>query len=299
MERTNRERFSQKHPFLFGSLLIITAVALILGAMAVSRLMGKKIKPLAQASLGVCHVSGLILDSGAVVDWLKELREDEAVKGVLLRVDSPGGAIAPSQEIFQAVRELAKAKPVVSSFGSVAASGGYYVAAPSTLIVANPGSLTASIGVLVEYLDVQQLMEKWGIRQELLASGKNKGAGSPFKTLTPEQRAQIMGVIMDLHEQFVGDVADSRHMARGEVQALADGRALSGRQALAAGLVDRLGGEEEALAALRDLCGLTEEPSLKEGPPDKRDYLERLLDTVVHFAPESQWSLPRFLFRFP
>lgn len=299
MERTNRERFSQKHPFLFGSLLIITAVALILGAMAVSRLMGKKITPLAQASLGVCHVSGLILDSGAVVDWLKELREDEAVKGVLLRVDSPGGAIAPSQEIFQAVRELAKAKPVVSSFGSVAASGGYYVAAPSTLIVANPGSLTASIGVLVEYLDVQQLMEKWGIRQELLASGKNKGAGSPFKTLTPEQRAQIMSVIMDLHEQFVGDVAESRHMARGEVQALADGRALSGRQALAVGLVDRLGGEEEALAALRDLCGLTEEPTLKEGPPDKRDYLERLLDTVVHFAPESQWSLPRFLFRFP
>jgi protease-4 len=299
MERTNREGFSQKHPFLFGSLLITPAGALIRGAMAASRLAGKKIKPLSQPGLGVCRLSGIILESRAVVDWLKELRQDDSVKGVLLRVDSPGGAIGPSQEIFQAVRELAKAKPVVSSFGSVAASGGYYAAAPSTLIVANPGSLTASIGVLVEYLDVQQLMEKWGIRQELLASGKNKGAGSPFKTLTPEQRAQIMGLIMDLHEQFVGDVAESRHMTRDAVQALADGRALTGRQALDAGLVDRLGGEEEALAALQGLCGLSEEAPLKEGPPDKRDYLERLLDAVVRFQPEGQWSLPRFLFRFP
>ncbi|MES9996798.1 signal peptide peptidase SppA [Desulfovibrio aminophilus] len=301
METRNNERFSQKHPFLFGSLLIVTAVALILGAMAASRLFDRKLAGgLSGQTLGVCHISGLIMSSGETVDWLQELRDDGAVKGVLLRIDSPGGAIGPSQEIFEAVRDLAKTKPVVSSFGSVAASGGYYVAAPSTMIVANPGSLTASIGVLMEYLDVQQLIERFGIRQELLASGKNKGAGSPFRSLTPEQRTQIMSVIMDLHEQFVGDVADSRNMTRKDVQALADGRALTGRQAQKAGLVDRLGGEQEALQALKELCGLTEaDVSLKEGPPDKRDYLERLLDTVQRYVPEGRWSLPSFLFRFP
>lgn len=301
METRNNERFSQKHPFLFGSLLIVTAVALILGAMAASRLFDRKLAGgLSGQALGVCHISGLIMSSGETVDWLQELRDDGAVKGVLLRIDSPGGAIGPSQEIFEAVRDLAKTKPVVSSFGSVAASGGYYVAAPSTMIVANPGSLTASIGVLMEYLDVQQLIERFGIRQELLSSGKNKGAGSPFRSLTPEQRTQIMSVIMDLHEQFVGDVADSRNMTRKDVQALADGRALTGRQAQKAGLVDRLGGEQEALQALKELCGVTEaNVPLKEGPPDKRDYLERLLDTVQHYVPEGRWSLPSFLFRFP
>ncbi len=301
METRNNERFSQRHPFLFGSLLIVTAVALILGAMAASRLFDRKLAGgLSGQSLGVCRVTGLIMSSKDTVDWLRELRDDAAVKGVLLRIDSPGGAIGPSQEIFEAVRDLSKIKPVVSSFGSVAASGGYYVAAPSTMIVANPGSLTASIGVLMEYLDVQQLIERFGIRQELLASGKNKGAGSPFKTLTPEQRTQIMTVIMDLHEQFVDDVADSRNMTRKDVQALADGRALTGRQAQRAGLVDRLGGEQEALAALKELCGLGEGTvALKEGPPDKRDYLERLLDTVQRYVPEGRWSLPSFLYRFP
>lgn len=300
MERArNRQGFSQKHPFLFGSLMILTAVALVLGAMAVSRFMGGKFRSLGTGpSLGVCRVTGMILDSGAVVDWLRELRDDESVKGVLLRIDSPGGAMGPSQEIFEAVRKLAKVKPVVSSFGSMAASGGYYAGVPANLIVADPGTLTASIGVYMEYLDVQQFIEKWGIRQELIASGKNKGAGSPFRSLTPEQRAQFMSLVMDLHDQFVGDVADSRNMTKSSVQAIADGRALTGRQALAAGLVDRLGGQEEAVAALKELCGLTGDVPLKEGPPDKRDYLKKLLDSLNLASPESDWRLPRLLVPF-
>lgn len=300
MERArNRQGFSQKHPFLFGSLMILTAVALVLGAMAASRFVGRKLKPLtAEPSLGVCRVTGMILDAGEVVDWLKELREDDSVKGVLLRIDSPGGAMGPSQEIFQAVRRLAKVKPVVSSFGSMAASGGYYAGVPANLIVCNPGTLTASIGVYMEYLDVQQFIEKWGIRQELIASGRNKGAGSPFKSLTPEQRAQFQNLVMDLHDQFVGDVADSRNMTKSAVQSLADGRALTGRQALAAGLVDRLGGQEEAVAALKDLCGLSGDVSLREGPPDKRDYLKKLLDSMNLAQPDSDWRLPRLVAPF-
>ena len=175
---------------------------------------------------------------------------------MLLHVDSPGGTIAPSQEIYQAVKELAAVKPVVASYSTVAASGGYYASCPATVIVANPGSMTASIGVKVEYLNLRGLAEKLGITQVQLVSGKNKGSGSPFADLTPEQREALMSVILDMHDQFVSDVAAARDMPKEEVAAVADGRVLSGRQALDAGLVDMLGTREQAIDKLKELCGL-------------------------------------------
>jgi protease-4 len=274
---TTKGKFSERHPLLFGMILILLAVALFTGAMAFFRSLGGKSRPLAGDKVGLCRLEGVITDAKDVVDFMRDLREDDSVRGVLLRIDSPGGAVAPSQELYQAVKALAAKKPVVVSMGTAAASGGYYAAAPATLIVANPGSVTGSIGVRAEYVNLQGLMAKLGLKSDILASGRMKAAGSPTQAMTPEQRAYIMGMIMDLHDQFVSDVAEARGLDKKVVAKLADGRALTGRQALAARLVDKLGGQELAMQTLREMAKVDRKATVIEGPEKKLPLLPRLL----------------------
>jgi len=270
-------KFSEQHPLLFGILLIILAVALFTGAMAFFRGLGNKNSTLTGDKIGLCKIEGMITDANEVVKFLQELRTDESVKGVLLRIDSPGGSVAPSQELYQAVQELAKVKPVVVSMGTVAASGGYYAAAPATLIVANPGSITGSIGVRAEYINIEGLLGKLGLKSDLLVTGKLKGAGSPTQPLTKEQRAYLMALIFDLHQQFVSDVASARGLDQATVAKLADGRAMTGRQALEFKLVDKLGGQELAMQTLRDMVKAEAKIPVLEGPEKKLPLLPRLL----------------------
>lgn len=281
MEGTD-SRFSQRHPLMFGVLMIIMVVALIWGATAFFRSMDitNYRSMFNQDKLGVVYIEGMILDSSEVVTWIRTLRDDESVKGVLLRVDSPGGAIAPSQEIYQAVKALNGVKPVVASYGSVAASGGYYASAPARVIVANPGSITASIGVMAEFLTITEAMEKLGIKPEVLTTGKYKAAGTPLRQLSPDQREQLLGLMQDLHEQFVSDVAAARKMNPERVAALADGRAVTGRQALALGLVDQLGSQEQAFAILKELCAIEGKASLIEGPIEEKTWLQEIFGTL-------------------
>lgn len=277
-------KFSEQHPLLFGILLIILAVALFTGAMAFFRGLGNKNSTLTGDKIGLCKIEGMITDAHEVVEFLHELRTDESVKGVLLRIDSPGGSVAPSQELYQAVQELAKVKPVVVSMGTVAASGGYYAAAPATLIVANPGSITGSIGVRAEYVNIQGLLDKLGLKSDLLVTGKLKGAGSPTQPLTKEQRAYLMALIFDLHQQFVSDIAAARGMDEAAVAKLADGRAMTGRQALELKLVDKLGGQELAMATLRDMVKAEANIPVLEGPEKKLPLLPRLLGATLSAA---------------
>jgi protease-4 len=290
MEGTD-SRFSQRHPFIFGVLMIIMAVVLIMGATAFFRSMGISdgIRMFGKDKIGVVYIEGMILDSTDVVDWIRTLKNDESVKGVLLRVNSPGGSIAPSQEIYQAVKALNDIKPVVASYGTVAASGGYYSSVPAQVIVANPGSITASIGVMAEFVTVTQAMEKLGIKPEVLTTGKYKAAGTPMRDLTPEQREQLLGLMQDLHEQFVADVASARQMNPERVAAIADGRAVSGRQALALGLIDMLGSQEQAFAKLKELCGITGKAALLEGPVEERTFIQEILGS---FKIDFSSSLP-------
>nr|WP_321260430.1 signal peptide peptidase SppA [uncultured Pseudodesulfovibrio sp.] len=291
MEET-KTRFSQRHPLLFGVMMIILAVALISGVMAFFRSMGWTPGSFSMSGdkIGVVHVEGMILDSTDVVSWIHSLEKDDSIKGVLLRVNSPGGAIAPSQEIYQAVTELNAVKPVVASYGSVAASGGYYASVPSRLIFANPGSITASIGVMAEFVTVTEAMEKLGIKPEVLTTGKYKAAGTPMRELSYEQREQMQGLMMDLHEQFVDDVAAARTMDRARVAAVADGRAVSGRQALALGLIDQLGSMSQAVDRLKELCEIDGEAVVVEGPIEDVPLIQEILG-AIHFDISS--SLPQ------
>ena len=292
--------FSQRHPFLFGLALIVAAVALLAGAMAAIRFWFQdngKAELIASDKLGVVHLDGVIENSRPVVEWIKDLREDKSVKGVLLRVNSPGGVVAPSQEIYTAVRKLAARKPVVASMGTVAASGGYYAASPATRIMANPGTITGSIGVIMELANFEDLLSKIGVKQTSIASGKFKDAGSPFKPMTAEEKAYFEGLVQDMHAQFVTDVAVARNMTVPVVAALADGRALTGRQARQAGLVDDLGGYEDAMAVLRGLAMVPEDVNVVEGPKKEEAWLRELLKSVVNLPPASLSDGPRWLYR--
>jgi len=281
MEETH-SRFSQRHPLMFGVLMIILAVTLIFGVTAFIRSMGwlNGGFALGKDKLGVVHIQGTILDSTDVVSWIRTLREDDDIKGVLLRVNSPGGAIAPSQEIYQAVTALSAEKPVVASYATVAASGGYYASAPAQIIVANPGSITASIGVMAEFVTLTDALSKLGIKPEVLTTGKYKAAGTPMRELSSAQREQILGMMLDMHDQFVDDVAKARGMDRDRVAAIADGRAVTGRQALALGLVDMLGSEQQAFDKLKELCQIEGKAVLTEGPVEEKTLIQEILGTV-------------------
>ena len=269
--------FSVRHPFLFGVLLLVLAVALFSGAMAIFG-SGQVGTLRAETQIGLVNVEGLIADPDAVLKFMAELESDDNVQGVVVRLNTPGGVVAPSQELYQAVLRLRQKKPVVASMGAVAASGGYYVAAAADRIVANPGTLTGSIGVKLEMLTLRGLADKLGISQTQLTTGDFKGAGTPFRQLSSKERRYFQALIDDMHDQFVADVAEGRGLDVERVRTVADGRALTGRQALELGLVDEMGGLRGALERCKTLAGLDgQDVMIREGPQKDVPFLRTLL----------------------
>ena len=236
--------------------------------------------------LGVVKVEGFIGDATRTTAWIEKLRKDSSVTGVLVRIDSPGGGVAPSQEVYMAVKRLALAKPVVVSMGSVAASGGYYIAVAGHEIYASPSTLTGSIGVRLQVTNVQGLMERIGITSESLTTGKFKASGSPFKELTTEERSYLQTLLDDMQAEFVETVAAGRNLPKATVAALADGRVLTGRQALEAKLVDRLGDRQAALAGLATLCKAGDDPEILEGPNKQIPWWRELLSAALDLNAE-------------
>jgi len=213
--------------------------------------------------VALVEVEGIILDADDIVRQLKEHLENSAVKAVVVRINSPGGVVAPTQEIYDALGRLRdEGKPVVASLGSVAASGGYYIASAADQIVANPGTLTGSIGVIMQLTNLEGLFKKVGLRYEIVKSGKYKDIGSFSRPMTNEERAILQSLMDDVHDQFVEAVANGRGLDRTVVLSLADGRIFSGRQAKELNLVDELGGREEAIQAAASLAGITGKPKL-------------------------------------
>jgi protease-4 len=197
-------------------------------------------------AIGLITLKGVIDDQKGedIVSLLEEGRKDSRIGAILLRIESPGGMVAPSQEIYEEIlRVRAGGKKVIASIGSVGASGGYYAASACDKIFADGGTLTGSIGVIFSVSNLQELMKKVGVRQVVLKSGKFKDVGSPFRDLTPEDKKLIMAMIDDIYNQFVEDVAKERKLPVEKVKEYADGRVMTGRQALKAGLIDGLKGE--------------------------------------------------------
>jgi len=207
--------------------------------------------------IGLVQINDVILVSEPYVKQLRELREDDGIAGVLLRIDSPGGAVAPAQEIFNEVMKFRGRKPLVASFGNVAASGGYYIASPAQKIFANPGTITASIGVIFRFPQYFKLMDKLGISIQVLKAGGVKDMGSPQREMTPQEKKLFQDMLDNIHNQFIKDVSRARGMSIDSLRPIADGRIMTGEQALAARLVDTLGSFEDAADYLKTYLGLS------------------------------------------
>jgi protease IV len=227
--------------------------------------------------LGEVRVEGPIMESESVVRQLQLLQEDRSVAGVLLRIDSPGGATAPSQEIYQALRTFNRCgKPLVVSMGNIAASGGYYIASPANRIFAAPGTLTGSIGVIMTIPMYQELARKIGIEMQTFKAGNFKDMASPYRSMTPAEKKMIQELLDDTHDQFITDVAEARSMEVDSLRKIADGRIFTGRQAVTVHLVDTLGGYEAALSYLRSVTGVGSSARVinkKESSLRMRDWL--------------------------
>ncbi|MBH0187855.1 MAG: signal peptide peptidase SppA [Nitrospira sp.] len=229
--------------------------------------------------IAVIRVEGVIMDSQVTVGELKRFSENPSVKAIVLRIDSPGGGVVPSQEIYDAVRQVRSktSKTVIASMGNVAASGGYYIAAATDRIVANPGTLTGSIGVIMETANVEGLLQKIGVEGVVIKSGKFKDVGSPLRKMSEEERGLMQAVMDDVHKQFIEAVAEGRAMELAEAQALADGRIFTGRQAKEAKLVDELGNLDDAIQMAADAVGIEGEPKVVE--PRRRFSVRDLLES--------------------
>ena len=241
--------------------VVLTSLILALLVISLAITFFQKSNPL-KSKVALIRIEGPILDSKSAVDEIKEYTKDSSIKAIILRIDSPGGAVAPSQEIYSEVKKAVAKKKVVVSMGSIAASGGYYIASPATRIVANPGTLTGSIGVIMEIPNIEGLLNKIGIKTEVIKSGKNKDIGSMFRGMKREERDLLQGLMDNVHEQFIRAVAEGRKKKVEDVRKIADGRVFTGEQALSYGLVDELGTLEDTTKVAAKLAGITEEPEV-------------------------------------
>lgn len=224
--------------------------------------------------VGVVEVTGVITDSKKTLKELREFAEADSIKAIVVRIDSPGGSVGPSQEIYEAVRKLRDKKHVLVSMGSIAASGGFYIACGGEKIYANPGTLTGSIGVIFTFYNVQGLLKWAGVQVSPLTAGKMKDAGNPYREMTADERAYFRGVLDDVHEQFIQAVADGRALKVDEVKPIADGRIFTGRQAKDLKLVDAMGGLEDAVAEAGRMGGIKGQPKMEYPRKERRLFAE-------------------------
>jgi len=249
-----------------------------------------------EPSVGVLVLEEEIFGSIWVTEALSHFQNDDNIRGVVLRINSPGGAVAPCQEIYRAVKALKK--PVVASMGSVAASGGLYVAAGGDLIMANPGTVTGSIGVILQTVEISEVMDKVGVKSRTIKSGPYKDMGSPFREMLDAEKNLLQDMVGEVYEQFLEDLAAGRPKLKPEeVRRLADGRIFSGAEAKRLGLVDELGGFEEAARRAAALGGLSLKPderprlSIMDGRPGWWDMLRGRLELSLPPALKPGFSL--------
>lgn len=246
----------RKHPVIFGVLILLVISALLYVFFYRAGMnSGKSTRFYLRDKIGVVTVEGVIADSIKITEQLDEFGRDNSIVAVVLRVDSPGGGVAASQEIYDAVIELKKTKKVVASMGSIAASGGLLVACAADKIVANPGTITGSISAIMHFANLEELFKKVGVKSAVVKSGKYKDIGSPFRDMTPEEKVIVQDLVDDIYNQFIDVIVKERKLSREKVIEIADGRVFSGRKAKELGLVDYLGDMASAAKLASKLAG--------------------------------------------
>jgi protease-4 len=231
--------------------------------------------------IAVVELFGVINSSEAVVRQMKKYRESSSIKGILLHIDSPGGGVVASQEMYEEVRKTRDAgKPVVVSMGSVAASGGYYVACGASRIIANRGTLTGSVGVIAQFLQAYEALDKLGLELRTIKSGKLKDAGTPSRRMTEADEKYFQALMDDVHRQFIGVVEAERKLDHAKALELADGRVFTGEQAVVVGLVDTLGTYEDAVLVAAQMAGIDGDPTIVK-ERKRRGFWDTMFEDVA------------------
>jgi len=280
--------FSRRHPYLHFMLFFSSIVSVSAIVISLIIVMGIKYSTQddisdAEEKVGVVEVKGYIADPQETIQDIRRYREDKSIKAIVLRIDSPGGGVGPSQEISREVqRTLLQDKKVIASLGAVAASGGYYIASAASGIVANPGTITGSIGVIMGFTDIQGLLQKIGVTPVVVKSGEYKDIGSPVRTMTDSERVLLQTFSDQIHRQFITAIAEGRHIEYEKVASVADGRILTGENAHELGLVDRLGNLEDAIAWAGEMGGITGKVSAVYAKDKKHTFIKRLAESSLH-----------------
>ncbi|MDE0314945.1 MAG: signal peptide peptidase SppA [Candidatus Poribacteria bacterium] len=277
-------------------LIIIAAIVILFFLSVIVRIMMVGTSSIGQ-KVAVLDITGIISKSDAPIKLIHAYRDDPSVKAIVLRINTPGGSVAPVQEIH---RELTKLeKPIVASMGGTAASGGYYIACAADTIVANPGTLTGSIGVIMQFTKMKGLYEKIGLEQQVIKSGQFKDAGSIFRDLTEEEKDVLQGTVDDVYNQFVDAIVKSReeHLNRDEIVKLADGRIFSGKQAQTHKLIDKLGNLQDAIKIAGELGNIEGTPKIVR-KQRKSSLLEQLLGIKHNPQFDDILNFPGVTFRY-
>ena len=278
----------RKRSIFLAACVLILILVVIFGSIAwFSHLRGGEAGLLFGEKIAVLEIKGVIADSQPTIEQLATFRKDSSIKAVVVRIESPGGGVSPSQELYQEIGRTGREKPVVVSMGSIAASGGYYIASAAQKIYANPGTITGSIGVILQFTNFEELLNKIGFRMEIVKSGKFKDVGNPSREMTPEERAYLQTMIDNVHQQFVRDVARGRRMQEDEVREVADGRIFTGEQSKELGLVDELGNLRDAINAAAKLAGIEGEPKIVYPEKEKRSVVDYLFNRVTEKLAEN------------
>jgi len=288
--------FSRRHPYLFfmiimgamsvAALTLITIAATVLGT-SENSFTGEKV--------GVVEITGPIVGSRKILQDLRTFRESDAIKAILIRVNSPGGGVGPSQEIYREIQKTTEHKKVIVSMGAVAASGGYYLAAGANGIVANPGTITGSIGVIMGYTNFEELMQKIGLSAVVIKSGAYKDTGSPTRPMSADEGELLQEVTRQIHGQFVEAIAKGRQLDIKQVEALADGRIFTGEKALELGLVDRLGNFEDAIAWAGELGGIKGKVETVFPEKERLSFIDYVMESSLHLwqSRMQSWEVPQ------
>lgn len=279
--------FSRRHPYLFfilifSSIMVTAFIGLSLVFMlAVKAASFDDLLKSGGEKVGIVELTGNITSSRDIIHSLKRFRENSSIKAIVIRIDSPGGAVGPAQEIFREIRKTVKTKKVIASLGAVAASGGYYVAAGADGIVANPGTITGSIGVIMGFVNFQELLRKIGMVPVVVKSGRYKDIGSPVREMTKDERSILQNLSNQIHRQFIVDIANGRGMDLSKVEGIADGRIFTGEEAKKLGLIDRLGNLEDAIEWAGRMGGIKGKISAVYAPKKKFSILKFIAESSI------------------
>ena len=281
--------YARRHPFLFFLITIVICSTIMFSGFVLLLSFGSKMVSsgftshyaLSRGNVGIVEINGMILSSKKIIQNIKTFRDDDSIKAIILRIDSPGGGIAPSQEIYREVIKTRRDKKIITSMGSVAASGGYYIASATDKIIANAGTITGSIGVIMEYANIEEIAKKIGISPVVIKSGEFKDIGSPLRELKDSERKLLQDLVDELHLQFVNDAAKARGIDVETMLRLADGRVYTGQKAFDLKLIDRLGNLDDAVQWVGELAGIKEKLKPVYPKEDKITFIKRLADTLL------------------